>query len=447
MSKSFKRIRSFATNTTSNWNSSIKDTGKLKERDIYHVRLSDSSDLRSTYSFGEQIGRGGFGTVINVVDRQSEKEWALKIVCKAAVKEKIDTVYREIRILKMVNHPHIIYLDKVYESAKKIYLVLELCRGTLSTIYKEQKPFSESNARKIIRDLTSAVSYLHKHDIVHRDLKLENILIAKNPEDVDDELFIKITDFGLSIVKQGSGYENMLHDLCGTFVYMAPEIITMHSYSQQCDVWAIGIIMYMLLMGDLPFYSPDERVLTDMICESQPSYNNFPGSTEALDLLTKLLNKNPALRSTAVEVTQHPWIVGEEINEAKEPENVLDMMRLWRSDMMLPIGDECDWVSEAKAIRELSPKNAGGNKQKVRDSVGMASSSAVASPANTLTRKQSMHLPVKNIRFDKAGGKRQQQEATEARRGTTNTPSRNQPMNDLQHGANLEVFKGNKNSK
>ncbi|KAK5643262.1 hypothetical protein RI129_007107 [Pyrocoelia pectoralis] len=409
MSKSFKRTRNIATNTNSNWNASAIDAGKLKERHVNHIRLSDSSDLRDVYSFGKEIGKGGFGTVINVIDRRGEKEWALKIVSKAAMKEKIDTVYQEIRILKMVNHPHIIYLEKVYESAKKIYLVLELCYGTLSTIYMDQKLFSESNARKIISDLTSAVSYLHKHDIVHRDLKLENILIAKNPEDVNDKLYIKITDFGLGIVKQGSGYEDMLHDLCGTLVYMAPEIITNRSYSQQCDVWAIGIIMYMLLMGSLPFYS-------------QPSYDNFTGSTEALDLLTKLLNKNPALRSTAVEVTQHPWIVGEEINHTKGSENVLDMMRLWRSDMMLPIGDECDWVSEAKAIREVPPKN--GNKQKARENEGMPSSSAASSPANTVTRKQSMHLPVKiyaSIRQVERDSKRKLTRPNEAMRGRHRT--------------------------
>ncbi|KAK4886165.1 hypothetical protein RN001_002436 [Aquatica leii] len=345
MSKNTKRIRSVGTNTNafgvdSEWHkgATMKVLPRLKERRVNHIRLSDSTDLRDTYAFGKQIGQGGFGTVISVYDKHAEKNWALKIVSKAAVGDRIDTIYREINILKMVDHPHIIYLEKVYESSKKIYLVLELCFGTLSTLFNEKKPFSESDAKKIIRDLSSAVSYLHKNDIVHRDLKLENILIAKNPDDENDKLYIKITDFGLSIVKQGNDYENMLHDCCGTLAYMAPEIITSRSYSQQCDVWAIGVIMYMLLSGNLPFYSDHEANLTAMICNEELSYT-FTSTPEAIDLMTKMLNKNPALRATAIEVLQHPWIIGEQIKDSNVSENVLDMMRLWRSEMMVPIAN------------------------------------------------------------------------------------------------------------
>ncbi|KAF5302300.1 hypothetical protein FQA39_LY10339 [Lamprigera yunnana] len=374
-----KSARTVATNTNTfkcAANCAKKDLG-LKERRVNHIKLSDSTDLKEIYSFGKKIGQGGFGTVISILDKRNDKNWALKMVSKAAVGERIDTIYREINILKMVNHPHIIYLEKVFESSKEIYLVLELCYGTLSAMYSRRKPFAEDDTKKVIRDLASAVSYLHKNDIVHRDLKLENILIAKNPDDEHDQLYIKVTDFGLSIVKKGNGYENMLHDCCGTLVYMAPEIITSRSYSQQCDVWAIGVIMYMLLSGSLPFYSDQEPELTATICEEEPSYARFAASPEAIDLMTKLLNKNPALRATASEVSRHPWIIGRQIKESDISGNVLDMMKLWKTEMMLPTGDECDWVSHAKAYgkktsdeREKEGTTSTNiNRQSMRDTV------------------------------------------------------------------------------
>ncbi|KAJ8927150.1 hypothetical protein NQ314_020423 [Rhamnusium bicolor] len=129
-------------------------------------------------------------------------------------------MYSEIKILKSVDHPHIIHLERVYESPRKIYMVLERCLDNLFAIYKLRKPFTERISRKIIKQLVSAVHYLHKYDIVHRDIKMENILLTKNPDDLTDDFFIKLSDFGLSIVKTGPGIESMLKEYCGTVIYM-----------------------------------------------------------------------------------------------------------------------------------------------------------------------------------------------------------------------------------
>jgi serine/threonine protein kinase len=143
---------------------------------------------------------------------------------------------QEIQILKLIQHPHIIYLDRIYESSKRIYMIFEKCYGDFAKIYHERKPFVEKIAKKIISELVDAVAYLHKYgnsvmaqvskyklrviDIVHRDLKMENILLGENPEDPSDEYYIKLTDFGLSIVRSGKGVDSMLHDFCGTLCYM-----------------------------------------------------------------------------------------------------------------------------------------------------------------------------------------------------------------------------------
>lgn len=127
--------------------------------------------------------------------------------------------------------------------------------------------------------------------------------------------------------------------LLKSVLILAPEIITSRSYSQQCDVWAVGVIMYTLLSGRYPFYSTKEQELTEMICNEEPLLSGLSASYGALHLIRKILVKNPALRITAAEMSQHPWIIGKPMTlDENSTDNVLDMMRLWRSELMVQIG-------------------------------------------------------------------------------------------------------------
>ncbi|XP_025602418.2 serine/threonine-protein kinase 33-like [Athalia rosae] len=205
---------------TSTTDSSIHSS-KLKERTLVHKRITDLAELQRIYDIGEVLGKGSFGTVVKANYKGSTVNWAIKIINKSqAGASRILLVEREIHILKLVNHPNIILLDRVFESPKTIYLVFEFCTGSLARTFKVKKRFEEKDTLTVIRSLAGALSYLHKNDIVHRDLKLENILIAAHPENPADNLFIKITDFGLSAVRGGTGYDSMLHDCCGTPTYM-----------------------------------------------------------------------------------------------------------------------------------------------------------------------------------------------------------------------------------
>ncbi|KAL3266878.1 hypothetical protein HHI36_011029 [Cryptolaemus montrouzieri] len=315
---------------------------KNPERIVKHIKIKDHADLEHIFNIGTEIGEGGFGKVVAVKEKATNNKWAIKTISKSLSGLKLVFLQREIQILKMVSHPHIIYLDRVYESIKKIYLVMELCHGELFLLFKEKKSFSESITKRITTDLVSAVAYLHKNDIVHRDIKLENILLAKNPKDPADEYYIKLSDFGLSVIKTGTGIESMLHDCCGTALYMAPEMLS-GSYSHQCDVWAIGVIIYLLLYGVYPFFSNSEKELARKILKDEVTYPAAKISTDALNLMKQALKKDPAFRITSIEMLESSWLSG-----GTGRINMMDMMKQWKEELMVPMGEESDWVSMAE---------------------------------------------------------------------------------------------------
>ncbi|KAG5883401.1 hypothetical protein JTB14_031290 [Gonioctena quinquepunctata] len=221
-------------------------------------------------------------------------------------------------------------------------MVFERCGDTLFKKYRLENPFTEKVSRKVIKQLVNAVYYLHKYDIVHRDIKMENILLAVNLEDPSDDFFIKLSDFGLSVVKSGTGIQGMLSDRCGTIIYMAPEILSCHTYSELCDVWSIGIILYMLIFGNYPFPARDQDSLVLNICSLDPDYPKQV-NIDCIDLMKSMLVKDPAKRITALEILKHPWLVDNKIKSRKD-ETIIDYMKKWKSEMTLP-GEESDWFS------------------------------------------------------------------------------------------------------
>ncbi|XP_014401321.1 PREDICTED: serine/threonine-protein kinase 33 isoform X4 [Myotis brandtii] len=217
-----------------------------------------------------------------------------------------------------------------------MYLVMELCEdGELREILKRKKHFSENETRWIIQSLASAIAYLHNNDIVHRDLKLENIMVKSSFTDANNEmnLNIKVTDFGLAAKKHG-GSEAMLQSTCGTPTYMAPEVINDHDYSQQCDIWSIGVIMYSLLCGEPPFFASSEEKLFELIRKgelrfSDPVWDSI--SDCAKSVLKQLMKVDPAHRITAKELLDNQWITGNTLSSVR-PTNVLEMMKEWKNN-------------------------------------------------------------------------------------------------------------------
>ncbi|XP_073072238.1 serine/threonine-protein kinase 33 isoform X9 [Manis javanica] len=222
-----------------------------------------------------------------------------------------------------------------------MYLVMELCEdGELKEILDRKEHFSENETRWIIQSLASAIAYLHNKDIVHRDLKLENIMVKSSFIDANNEmnLNIKVTDFGLAVKKQGRS-EAMMQTTCGTPIYMAPEVINAHYYSQQCDIWSIGVIMYILLCGEPPFLASSEEKLFGLIRKGELHFNGPVWDSindSAKSVLKQLLKVDPAHRITAKELLDNQWLTGNTLSLAR-PTNVLEMMKEWKNN---PESDE-----------------------------------------------------------------------------------------------------------
>ncbi|XP_038065822.1 myosin light chain kinase A-like [Patiria miniata] len=324
-----------------------RNSQEKPSRTVRHTRIDDESVIEKVYTIGEKLGAGSFGVVLEATHNETKEKWAIKIVNKEkAGSSAVKLLEREVAILKKVRHKHIIHLEAVFETSQKMYLVFELCNGgEISDLFKEKGAFSEEDTRTTINRLTSTVSYLHKNDIVHRDIKLDNILLSRDPEHEDDHLNIKLSDFGLSILKGRAGSDSMMQTMCGTPMYMAPEVIDNQGYSQQCDVWSIGVIAYMLLSGYPPFTGRDEDSLYEAIRKGELDFSGAVWkkvSSEAKNAIQGLLTVDPAHRLTASELLHHPWITGEKGSDSDGPKNVLEMMKQWKDELMLEENGQVD---------------------------------------------------------------------------------------------------------
>lgn len=230
---------------------------------------------------------------------------AVKIIDKATIEPEEKSLLRtEIAVLKLVNHPNIIKLEGLYESKQYIYIVMEMLKGgELFERIVGRPRFSELEAAKLLRPLLESVAYLHDLGIVHRDLKPENILCGEELED------LKIADFGLS--KMILPKEKM-DSACGTLSYVAPEVLTMQGYGKEADLWSVGVIMFLLLCGKLPFDGDDHNeIIRSTIQADLKVHPAIWGklSEDAKSLITSLLNKNPKERITAREALKHPFLI------------------------------------------------------------------------------------------------------------------------------------------
>ena len=266
------------------------------------------SNLKDIYEIRQVLGKGKFGLVKLGIHRESGRKVAIKIINKKLVTAiDVQQVKTEIDILKIAKHPNIIQLYDVFENENYIYIIMEYCAGGDLFSYIEKRGFRlpETRAAEIIHKLSTAVFFLHEYGVVHRDLKPENILMTDNSSNAD----IRLVDFGLGKI---IGPGEMCTDPFGTFSYVAPEVLKEKPYSFKVDLFAIGIIAYLLVAGFLPFdhETSEKEIARQTVYEPTP----FPSSVwknisnEARLFVDNLLQKNPDKRMGIQEVLQHKWL-------------------------------------------------------------------------------------------------------------------------------------------
>ncbi|XP_030685986.1 serine/threonine-protein kinase DCLK3 [Globicephala melas] len=264
------------------------------------------ADVRKQYEPGRVIGDGNFAVVKECRHRGTQQAYAMKIIDKSKLKGKEDMVDSEILIIQSLSHPNIVKLHQVYETDAEIYLIMEYVQGgDLFDAIIESVKFPERDAALMLMDLCKALVHMHDKSIVHRDLKPENLLVQRNE---DKSTTLKLADFGLAkhVVRP-------IFTVCGTPTYVAPEILSEKGYGLEVDMWAAGVILYILLCGFPPFRSPerDQDELFNIIQLGHfeflaPYWDNI--SDAAKDLVSRLLVVDPKKRYTAHQVLQHPWI-------------------------------------------------------------------------------------------------------------------------------------------
>ena len=268
------------------------------------VIVSDSNEnIEATYQKLKLLGKGSFGEVWLVQHKILGKQFAMKIIEKNPFID-VDQIVNEINILKQLDHPNILKILEFHLTEDKFYIITDyLPEGELYDEIDKKSIFSEREASYIIYQVLSAIRYCHKMRVVHRDVKPENIMIMGRENGL---LHVKLIDFGTAKLFN-ERYKNKA--VVGSSYYIAPEVIK-GKYDEACDLWSIGVIMYILLTGSPPFNgdNEDEIIKSILIGKYDTTLDTYKTlSNNAKDLITKLLTFNPAERITAKDALMHPW--------------------------------------------------------------------------------------------------------------------------------------------
>ncbi|KAL0451106.1 UNVERIFIED_CONTAM: Serine/threonine-protein kinase ATG1c [Sesamum latifolium] len=259
------------------------------------------------YMVGKQIGAGSFSTVWHARHRVHGTEVAIKEIVTARLSPKLqESLKSEIFILKRVNHPNIIRLHDMIEEPGKMYIILEYCKGGDLSMYIQQSQgrVPEATAKHFMQQLAEGLKVLRENNFIHRDLKPQNLLLSTD----GDNCILKIADFGFARSLQPRG---LAETLCGSPLYMAPEIMQLQKYDAKADLWSVGTILYQLVTGKTPFTGNNQIHLLQNIIRSTDL--QFPPeakdlSPDCMDLCKKLLQRNPVERLTFEEFFNHPYL-------------------------------------------------------------------------------------------------------------------------------------------
>ncbi|PQQ00394.1 CBL-interacting serine/threonine-protein kinase 14 [Prunus yedoensis var. nudiflora] len=259
-------------------------------------------NLFGKYELGRLLGHGAFAKVYHARNVDTGQSVAIKAVSKQKVLKGGFTAHvkREISIMRRLRHPHIVKLYEVLATKTKIYFIMEFAKGGELFAKISKGRFSEDLSRRYFQQLICAVGYCHSRGVFHRDLKPENLLL-------DENWNLKVSDFGLSAVTEQVQPDGLLHTLCGTPAYVAPEVLAKKGYEgAKVDIWSCGIILFVLNSGYLPFNDQNLMVMYRKIYKGDFRFPRWT-SPDLRRLISRLLDTNPETRITVDEILKDPW--------------------------------------------------------------------------------------------------------------------------------------------
>ncbi|XP_043793417.1 ribosomal protein S6 kinase alpha-2-like isoform X2 [Apis laboriosa] len=269
------------------------------------------------YDFKQEIGKGSYSTVYLAIHKASKAEYAVKVIEKS----KRDPTEEIEILLRYGRHPHIVTLRAVHEDDKRAYLVLELLRGgELLDRLLQRRNLTEKEAAEVMYTIVSVVNYLHENGVVHRDLKPSNILYSKLGA---DPTTLCLCDLGFA--KQLRAENGLLMTPCYTANFVAPEVLKRQGYDAACDIWSLGVLLYIMLAGYTPFRNSPGDSATDILDRIGPGYIDVESgiwcqiSNEAKELVKRMLHVDPNRRPTAAAILKYPWIA----NRHRLPQKIL----------------------------------------------------------------------------------------------------------------------------
>ncbi|XP_074835060.1 serine/threonine-protein kinase 17A-like [Carettochelys insculpta] len=293
-----------------------QDQGRIRSRiRIRTERFADSYAL-----LGRELGRGKFAVVKKCRERATGREFAAKFLRKRRKGEDCRAdIVNEIAVLEMASCcPHVVGLHEVYETPTEMVLVLECAAGGeifQQCVAEEDEAFTEQDVIRLARQILRGVAYLHQHNVVHLDLKPQNILLTSSSPLGD----IRIVDFGLSRWVDTGGE---VREILGTPEYVAPEVLSYEPISTATDMWSVGVLTYVMLTGESPFLGPTKQETFLNISQVNVQFppDVFQGVSElAIHFIRSLLLKDPRKRATAEQCLQHPWLAPAPAPEPASP--------------------------------------------------------------------------------------------------------------------------------